>query len=133
MLTTKGGGAFAKDAAPPRWRKFALVAKSKAVVPHSPPGYDTNQAVVVVSKLPAKELAAMKLKAQDAQCMAIARAPFTQIFMIAFMCWITGASLHIFSIMQLFMVFQTAINSIINTPDAFKAVGHPNPTMYVCM
>ena len=93
-----------------------------------PPGFDHQTGAIVVQKIPANELAARKLKMQDMQCMAIAKKPFGSIFMIAFISWITGTSMHIFSISQLFMVFQNAIAAIINTPNAFKAVGHPNPT-----
>eukprot|EP00750_Incisomonas_marina_P007379 INCI14889.1.p1 GENE.INCI14889.1~~INCI14889.1.p1 ORF type:complete len:199 (+),score=27.74 INCI14889.1:53-598(+) len=115
-----------------RWRKFALAPRgnSKALVPRLPPGFDHNTSTVVVQKLPARELAERKLRMQNMQCMAIAKKPFGSIFMIAFMCWITGASMHIFSIMQLFMVFSNAVSAILNTPAAFKNVGHPNPFKY---
>lgn len=129
--TTSNMSSKSSSAAPAagRWRKFTLAPRgnSKALVPRLPPGFDHNTSTVVVQKLPAKELAERKLRMQNMQCMAIAKKPFGSIFMIAFMCWITGASMHIFSIMQLFMVFSNAVSAILNTPAAFKNVGHPNP------
>ena len=114
-----------------RWEKFTLTARYRNKALTAPPGYDNSTAVTAAQQLPAQALAAQKLRVQDRQCMQIARKPFTQIFMIAFMCWITGTSMHIFSIMQLVMVFTNAINAIVRTPEAFKPVGHPNPTKYV--
>ena len=99
-------------------------------MPYVPPGFDNNTTAISAQPLDPRELRRRKLMMQNMQCKQIATKPFTSIFGIAFMCWVTGASMHIFSIMQLFMVFSNAITAIINTPQAFKNVGHPNPTKY---
>ena len=113
--------------APQPWRKFTAYSRNRTLALKAPPGFDHNTNTTVAQKLPAKELAARKLKMQDMQCMAIARKPINSLPMSAFMNWMTGTRVNIFVIMQLFMQLNNGFTAIFGVSNVFKQIGHPRP------
>lgn len=53
---------------------------------------------------------------------AIAIAPGKNLFMTAFMLWMSGSTVHIFSMMFTMMAMRTPVMAIVNTNKAFKSI-----------
>ena len=77
-----------------------------------PPGFDSNYVPVVKDEVAQATVASKQLAAKQQQVMAMAYAPGKGIMTTAFMLWMSGSSIQIFSLMMTGMALINPINAI---------------------
>lgn len=80
-----------------------------------PPGFDANFVTVVKDEVATTTVANKQLAAKQKQVMAIAYGPGKSIMTTAFMLWMSGSSIQIFSLMMTGMALINPINAITGT------------------
>ena len=103
--------------------KYDLVAKPSSGKTSVIPGYQPNFRSVSHSEL---AQSFDRNAAKVAQMMAVAQAPGKQLFMMAFMLWMSGSSLNIFSIMMTGMALSTPIYSLMSFGSVFAKFSDVN-------